>query len=45
MNSPKNNIDTRDTDKSQRDSARQGVFGIVLCGRKKFRKRLLSDIC
>ena len=44
MNKPKNKIATREVDRSQRLAARHGVTGIVLCGRRKYMKRLVKDI-
>ena len=44
IKSPKNKIATREDDKSQRLAARQGVMGIVLCGRRKSINREFSDI-
>ena len=41
---PKNRIDTLETDKSQRPTARQGVIGIVLWGRKNSINREVNDI-
>lgn len=45
IKSPKNKIEARETEISQRFSARHGVIGIVLCGRKNSINRVVNDIC